>query len=106
MVYFFCKLRPPRKTFAFDMTARELEAMRARGDYWLPHVAAGTVIVMGEVADPDGAFSVAVVNAPSRARLEDWQANDPAMLADLGFTFQNFTMPTIKIAPLEPQAPV
>lgn len=106
MPYFLCKLLPPRKSFAADMTAEELGLMRAHQDYWLPHVAAGAVIVMGQVADPAGVWGVAVVNAPSASVLAVWQSGDPVVAAGLGFAYENFAMPAIRVAPIEPLAPV
>jgi hypothetical protein len=106
MPYFLSRLLPPRETFGVDMTARERDTMRAHADYWLPHVDAGIVIVMGSVADPAGFWGVAIVNAPSLAWLQSEQARDPAMLAGQGFAYENFTMPSIRVAPIEPLAPV
>ena len=60
----------------------------------------------GPVADPAGAYGVMIVNAPSRAMLEDWQAKDPVMLAGRGFAFETYPMPSIRVAPVEPLAPV
>jgi uncharacterized protein len=106
MPHFLCKLLPPRKTFAADMTARERDVMLAHQDYWLPYVGAGIVIAMGPVADPAGAWGVAIVNAPSREALDAWQANDPAVLSASGFTYETFSMPAIQVCPIEPLAPV
>ncbi len=80
--------------------------MRAHTDYWLPHLGAGVVIVMGSVTDPAGTWGVAIVNAPSLGWLESEQARDPAILAGRGFAYENFTMPSIRVAPIEPLAPV
>jgi hypothetical protein len=106
MPHFLCRLLPPRKTFGLDMTLDEREVMRAHADYWLPHVAAATVIAMGPVADPDGVWGVAIVNAPSLAWLEAAQAKDPAIRSRRGFAYENFSMPAIQVAPIEPLAPV
>jgi hypothetical protein len=106
MPHFLCKLWPPRKTFAVDMTAEERQVMLAHRDYWLPYVGAGTVIAMGPVADPEGLWGVSIVNAPSREMLETWQSRDPAVLAGRGFTYETFSMPAIQVAPIEPLAPV
>ncbi len=106
MPYFLSKLIPPRATFLADMTGPEREAMLAHQDYWLPHINAGLVIAMGPVADPAGAYGVMIVHAPSRAMLEDWQAKDPVLLAALGFVYETYPMPSIRVAPVEPLAPV
>jgi uncharacterized protein len=106
MPHFLSRLLPPRKTFGLDMTVEERDVMRAHADYWLPHVGAATVIAIGPVADPAGIWGVAIVNAPSLAWLEAVQANDPAIRSARGFAYENFSMPTIQVAPMEPLAPV
>lgn len=104
--HFLARLTPPRPTFGQDMTADEAEAMRAHADYWLPHLGAGLVIAMGPVADPAGAWELAIVNAPSLGWLQAEQAKDPAIQSGRGFAYQNLPMPTLKVAPVEPLAPV
>ena len=106
MAYFLSKLTPPRPTFLADMSAEERDAMLAHQDYWLPHVNAGLVLVMGPVIDPKGAYGVMIVNTPSLKLLEDWEASDPIILAGRGFAFENYPMPALKVAPIEPLAPV
>ncbi len=106
MPYFLSKLTPPRKTYPVDMTAAEREAMLAHQDYWLPFINEGGVIAMGPVADPEGRWDVAILNAPSRERAEAWQAKDPVILAGLGFQYETFSMPAIRVSPAEPLAPV
>ena len=106
MPHFLCKLLPPRKTIGHDMTAEERDVMRAHSDYWRPHVGSATVIAMGPVADPAGAWGVAIVNAPSLSWLEDAQARDPVILSARGFAYENLSMPSIQVAPIEPLAPV
>jgi hypothetical protein len=106
MAYFLSKLIPPRPTFPLDMSGEERSVMLAHQDYWLPHVNAGLVLVMGPVLDPEGAYGVMIVNTPALKMLEDWQRQDPVMLAGLGFAFENYPMPSAKVAPIEPLAPV
>ena len=106
MAYFLSKLVPPRKAFAVDMSTQEASVMHAHFDFWLPHVNAGIVIAMGPVADPAGDWGVAIVNSPSLAWLEKVQAEDPAILSRLGFRYENFSMPAVRVAPVEPLAPV
>jgi hypothetical protein len=106
MPHFLCKLTPPRKTFAVDMTAAERETMLSHRDFWRPRVDAGVVIAMGPVADPEGVWGVAIVDAPSLGALLAWQAEDPAILCESGFAYTNFPMPAIRVAPIQPLAPV
>ena len=37
---------------------------------------------------------------------EDWEASDPVIRSGLGFAFENYLMPSAKVAPIEPLAPV
>ena len=106
MPHFLCKLKPPRPTFLTDMTPEEATVMRGHREYWMPRVEVGAVIAMGPVADPAGAYGVAIVEAASLASLEGMQASDPAILADRGFAYENFPMPTIAVRPSMPLAPV
>jgi len=106
MAHFLSKLIPPRPTFPLDMSEEERAVMLAHRDYWLPQVNAGLVIVMGPVLDPKGAYGVMIANVPSLRMLEDWESKDPAILSGRGFAFENYPMPSIKVAPVEPLAPV
>ncbi len=104
MAYFLSKLIPPRPTFLADMSEEERAAMLAHQDYWLPQINAGLVLVMGPVADPAGAYGVMIANVPSLEMLEAWQAEDP--VSGLRFAYENYPMPSIRVAPVEPLAPV
>jgi hypothetical protein len=106
MPHYLCKLMPPRPTFLTDMTSEEAMVMRGHREYWMPRVEVGSVIAMGPVADPAGAYGVAIVEAPSLSALEAMQASDPAILAERGFAYENFLMPTIAVRPSMPLAPI
>ena len=105
MTYVLSKFVPPRKTFISDASAEELKVMSAHADYWAAHLAAGIVVAMGPVSDPNGDWGVFIANAPSLAWLERMQAGDPALQA-LGFHYENCIMPSLRVAPVEPLAPV
>ncbi len=81
MSHFLCKLTPPRPTFLSDMSADEALVMRRHREYWTPRVEIGVVIAMGPVADPAGAYGVAIIEAPSRTALDAMLAADPAILS-------------------------
>jgi uncharacterized protein len=106
MPHYLCKLKPPRPTFLTDMTPEEARVMRGHREYWMPRVEIGAVIAMGPVADPAGAYGVAIIEAPSLTALEAMQACDPAILAECGFAYENFLMPTIAVRPSMPLAPI
>jgi hypothetical protein len=106
MAWFLGKLIPPRPSFPLDMSEEERAIMLAHQDYWLPQINAGLVLAMGPVLDPKGAYGVMLANVPSLKMLEDWQNKDPAILSGRGFAFENAAMPSIRVAPIEPLAPV
>ena len=95
MKCFFCKLTPPRPTFAIDMTDAERQLMREHVAYWSEHAAAGSAIVFGPVADPQGGYGVAVVDAPDEATIRKLSADDPVMRAGAGFSYAIHPMPQV-----------
>ena len=106
MSHFLCKLKPPRPTFLSDMSADEGLVMRRHREYWTPRVEIGVVIAMGPVANPAGAYGVAIIEAPSRDALEAMLASDPAILSKAGFSYEIFPMPAIAVRPSLPLAPI
>jgi hypothetical protein len=88
------------------MTAEEALIMRGHREYWMPRIEIGVVIAMGPVADPAGAYGVAIIEAPSLAALEVMQAADPAIRSECGFVYENFPMPTIAVRPSMPLVPI
>ena len=92
--FFLCRLLPPRPTFAFDMTPDERKVMLAHGAYWREHLAKGTTIVFGPVADPKGGWGLGVVRAASEAEVRAFERQDPVILANLGFSYEVMPMLT------------
>lgn len=86
--FFFCRLLPPRPTFAFDMTPDERKIMLAHGAYWREHLEKGTAIVFGPVADPKGGWGLGVVRAANEAEVRGFERLDPVILANLGFSYE------------------
>jgi uncharacterized protein YciI len=95
MKYFFCKLTPPRPTFAIDMTDGERQLMRQHVAYWSDLAAKGSAIAFGPVADPQGGYGVAVVEAPDEAAVREMSALDPVMKAGAGFSYAIHLMPQV-----------
>lgn len=58
--------------------------MLAHVEYWRGPMAEGRVLIYSPVADPDGSWGLAVVQADSEVELEALRAGDPAHLADVG----------------------
>ena|SRR5262245_50745864 len=93
MKYFLCRLLPPRPTFAQDMDAREAEAMKRHVAYWAELAEKGIAIVIGPVADPKGVWGVAILELEEDMDVQALTANDPAILAELGASYEILPMP-------------
>ena len=91
MKQFFCKLIPPRPTFAQDMTEVERKIMQEHVDYWKDLSDRRAAIIFGPVLDPKGTWGVAIVEVASEPEAHILARNDPAVQA--GFTFEVYPMP-------------
>ncbi len=92
MHYFLLKLIPPRTTFAQDMTIAERALMQEHSAYWTALAEKRTAIVFGPVADPQGVWGVAVVEAEDEAKVRVLAENDPVMKAGDGFRHEIYPM--------------
>jgi uncharacterized protein YndB with AHSA1/START domain/uncharacterized protein YciI len=90
--YYMCRLLAPRPTFAADMNAEEASIMRAHSAYWRKLLEDGVAIVFGPVADPQGAWGLGVVRAPSPEDLQVLSAGDPAIQSGRGFRYEVLPM--------------
>jgi uncharacterized protein YciI len=106
MPHYLCRLTPPRPDFMANMTSDELALMRAHVEYWRPYVEVGRVAAMGPVADPDGEWGVAIIEAEAVGEVEALQARDPVIVSRRGFSYQNYFMPNVALRPIEPRAAV
>jgi uncharacterized protein len=77
--HFLYKLIPPRPTFDRDMTEAEAAIMGQHVAYWQEQIERGTAIVFGPVADPAGAWGLAVVDAESEEDVRALGLADPAV---------------------------
>jgi uncharacterized protein YciI len=80
---FFLKLVPPRPTFANDMTPEEGRLMQQHADYWKAQFATGSVLIIGPVLDPNGAFGMAVLETATEEEARSLAMNDPSVKAGL-----------------------
>ena len=92
MTLYLYKLVPPRPTFAYDMTDSEAAVMERHFAYWQRRLAAGEALVYGPVADPAGAWGLAIIRAESEETARAAVAADPAVADGLG-TSQVFELP-------------
>jgi uncharacterized protein len=86
------KLVPPRPTFAADMTEAEASVMQRHVAYWTALRDRGTAVAFGPVADPAGAWGVAIVEAETQQAASDLQADDPAVTSGTA-TVELYPMP-------------
>ncbi|SRR5579875_3520220 len=93
MQYYLYRLIPPRRTFPADMSADESAAMKEHVAYWTDLAKKGTAVVFGPVADPAGAWGVAIVEAETAEPILAIAESDPLIKRRLGFRSEVFPMP-------------
>lgn len=94
MAHFFCKLVPPRPTFAQDLDEAEAAVMAQHAMYWKSLIDAGVkVFALGLVLDPAGAFGIGVIEAESETRVRELTNNDPAIKSGRDFRYDIHPMP-------------
>lgn len=87
MAHFLFRLNSPRRTFPFDATAEEREAMGRHVGFWKGHADAGVALVVGPVMDPAGPWGLAVANVEDAAAARTLADADPIIHAGLGFSY-------------------
>ncbi len=95
MKYFFCKLIPPRATFAQSMTPAERALMGEHVAYWKGLMQENKALAFGPVADPQGGYGIGIIAASSDAEMETLRSADPTIRANAGFRFEIFPMPQL-----------
>lgn len=93
MATFLYRLTPPRPSFPADITPDEGAAMQRHFAYWGEQMAAGRALVVGPVADPDGTYGIAILDAESHAAASSICDADPVLAAGLGFSSSLYAMP-------------
>jgi DHA3 family multidrug efflux protein-like MFS transporter len=82
---FFFKLIPPRLTFPGDMTRAEDVVMQKHYAYWKQLAAESKVVLFGTVMDPNGSYSMAIIEADREETARNMVENDPAVKSNAGF---------------------
>jgi hypothetical protein len=100
MLYFLCCLIPPRSDFMTTMTPEERAIMQAHVGYWAGKVATGNALAFGPVADPKGGYGIGIIKVSDPAEMDALRAADPAMQADIGFSYEVLPMPRLVMAGL------
>ena len=95
MQAFFCKLVPPRPTFAADLSAAEAEVMKQHALYWNDLITRGVVrmFALGLVMDPAGAFGIGVMEREDESSVRALTDRDPAIMAGIGMHYEIHLMP-------------
>ncbi len=93
MKTFFCKLIPPRPTFAHDMSEAEAKLMKEHAAYWKDCMEKGQVVAFGFVADPTGPFGIGIVELEDHANVVRLTSGDPVIRSDRGFKYEIYQMP-------------
>jgi uncharacterized protein YciI len=70
------------------MTPAESELLSVHTKYWGELANRGTAILFGPVADPKGAWGLAVVEVKDEAEANSLGVNDPVIKANAGFSFE------------------
>jgi uncharacterized protein YciI len=95
MKYYLYRLIPPRSTFPADMSADEANAMKEHVAYWTDLAKKGTAVAFGPVADPAGAWGVAIVEAETDEHIRPIAESDPVIKRRLGFRSEVFPMSNV-----------
>lgn len=98
MNYYLYKLIPPRPSFATGMTAPERAIMTEHVAYWTRQRDQGFAVGFGPVADPAGAWGVAIVEAGNDETAQQLGADDPAVSSGLA-TAEIYPMPSAVVRP-------
>jgi uncharacterized protein len=90
--YFLYKLIPPRPSFPVDMSETEAAIMTEHFAYWQDLINRDSVLIYGPVADPNGAWGLAIVTADGESEVREIGAADPAVSSRLA-TFDVLALP-------------
>ena len=83
MAYFFYRLNPPRPTFPNDITPDENAIMGEHAQYWRELCAEGVGVVLGPVAEGEGAWGMGVIRGDSLEETRALADADPAVARGL-----------------------
>ena len=67
--------------------------MERHFEYWGDQLSRGAAVLFGPVADPKGAYGIAVLDVENEEKARNVCANDPVLITKLGFTFGLYEMP-------------
>lgn len=97
--YYAYKLFPPRPSFPADITEAEAAIMAEHITYWTELLTVGTAVTFGPVADPAGAWGLAVVEARPDIDVNQIREHDPVIRRGLGARIEIYPMPNAVARP-------
>ncbi len=95
MKHYCCRLLTPRATFPADITPAEVALMHEHAGYWRERMREGKVLVFGPVADPRGAWGLAVLQLADDEEPAALIDGDPVIRAGAGFRFEVHPMQAV-----------
>lgn len=84
MTCYACKFVSYKPDLPVSMTEHEAAVMREHVAYWRKLLDKGMAVAFGPVADPAGAWGIAIVEADSEDEVLAIRAGDPVIREDLG----------------------
>jgi hypothetical protein len=93
MSYYFCKLVPPRDSFAQTLSEQEAAAMQAHAQYWKERAKENIPLAVGLVADPKGFYGVGILEVSDETQLKELLDHDPAITAGVGLHYEWYPIP-------------
>jgi hypothetical protein len=93
MLTFYCRLNPPRPSFAMDMSPEEAELMHRHAEHWREGMGRGNVVAFGLVGDPNGPFGIGILQTDDEAAARAFTNADPVIQARRGFSYDVLPMP-------------
>jgi len=97
-LFFLCRLLPPRADFMQTMTADERAIMVEHVGYWTGKVQTGNALVFGPMAGPRGGYGIGIIKVADMAEMEALRDTDPAIQAEVGFSYDILPMPRMVMA--------
>ena len=103
--YYAFKLFPPRPSFPADITEAEAAILAEHIAYWTELLNAGTAVAFGPVADPEGVWGLAVVEAGPDTDINALREHDPVIRRGLGGRVEIYPMPNAFVRARRPTDP-
>jgi uncharacterized protein YciI len=81
---FVFRLKPPRPSFALDITDEERAVMDRHAAHWQPLIESGAMVVFGPILDGEGSWGLGVIEADDEDSVRAHAADDPFVTSGTG----------------------